>query len=33
LAVEGAAFGTAEVEGQVVTLAGWTSVILTVRDV
>ena len=27
--VTGAAFGTAEVEGQTVTLAGWTSVILT----
>ncbi|KQY95916.1 oligo-1,6-glucosidase [Caulobacter sp. Root1455] len=33
LTVEGAAFGAAEVEGQVVTLAGWASVILAVRDV
>ncbi|MFZ0267844.1 alpha-glucosidase [Caulobacter sp.] len=32
LAVDGAAFGAAEVEGRIVTLAGWTSVILTVRD-
>jgi oligo-1,6-glucosidase len=32
LAVDGAAFGTAEVEGRIVTLAGWTSVILMVRD-
>jgi oligo-1,6-glucosidase len=29
--VTGVAFGTAEVEGQTVTLAGWTSVILAVR--
>jgi oligo-1,6-glucosidase len=32
LMVEGAAFGTADVDGQIVTLAGWTSVILAVRD-
>jgi oligo-1,6-glucosidase len=32
LAMDGAAFGAAEVDGQVVTLAGWTSVILNVRD-
>lgn len=31
LVIEGVAFGQAEVEGQVVTLAGWTSVILAVR--
>ena len=32
LTVDGAAFGTAEVDGQVVILTGWTSAILTVRD-
>jgi oligo-1,6-glucosidase len=32
LMVEGAAFGTADVDGQIVTLEGWTSVILAVRD-
>jgi oligo-1,6-glucosidase len=32
LAVEGTAFGEAEVEGQVTVLEGWTSVILRVRD-
>lgn len=31
LTVDGVAFGAAEVEGQVVTLAGWTSVILAAR--
>ena len=32
LAVEGAAFGTAEIDGRVVTLEGWASVILAVRN-
>jgi len=32
LVIEGPAFGTAEIDGQTVTLAGWTSVILAVRD-
>jgi len=32
LAVEGAAFGSAEVDGQTVTLAGWDFAILTVSD-
>jgi oligo-1,6-glucosidase len=32
LAVEDTAFGTAGIDGQVVTLEGWTFVILTVRD-
>jgi oligo-1,6-glucosidase len=32
LAVEGATFGSAEIDGQIVTLEGWTSVILAVRD-
>jgi oligo-1,6-glucosidase len=31
LAIEGAAFGTAEIDGQTVTLKGWTFVILSVR--
>ena len=32
LTIEGPAFGTAELDGQTVTLAGWTSVILSVWD-